>query len=395
MKARLIHSFPLIFSLLTPLVCGAQTGPVVVGVDAVKREALSRTVTVIGRLVSRQRGVVAANTRGRVGEVRVQVGERVEKGDVLAILDRDRLAWWRDQARSEVTEAQANLANAQARVNRINARMVTAQARLALAEQELARFEKLRGSVAFSPANYDDKRLEVEVARRVVEEVGAEVDEALTVTDQFAARLTRARITLELAADELDDAEVRAPYPGVVTSRQTEAGAYLNLGDPVVSLLNDQDLEIEADVPFKRLAGVPSGARVRFSLDEAEVFDALVRAIGAEENPQTRTRVVRFQPLFDKPRRSLAEGQSVTLILPAGPAREIVSVHKDAVIRQAGSAIVFIVTGSAAEIRPVTLGDSNGVRFEVLHGLEAGDLVVVRGNERLQPGQAVAYESPP
>ena len=250
--------------------------------------------------------------------------------------------------------------------------------------------------MAFSPANYDDKRLEVEVARRVVEEVGAEVDEALTVTDQFAARLTRARITLELAADELDDAEVRAPYPGVVTSRQTEAGAYLNLGDPVVSLLKRPGLgnrgRRSVQAPRWGAVGGPAcGSRsTRLRCSTPWSVPSAPRRIRKREPASSASN--RFSINLGGP---LAEGQSVTLILPAGPAREIVSVHKDAVIRQAGSAIVFIVTGSAAEIRPVTLGDSNGVRFEVLHGLEAGDLVVVRGNERLQPGQAVAYESPP
>ena len=85
---------------LFPLSAAAQgldgrSKATVVVVDAVKRQPLSQTFTVIGRLVARQRGVVAARTRGPVAELRVQMGQRVRKGDVLLLIDRNRLAWRR------------------------------------------------------------------------------------------------------------------------------------------------------------------------------------------------------------------------------------------------------------------------------------------------------------
>ena len=363
-------------------------------VDAVLEQSLERTVDVIGRLVAVQRGIVAANSWGRVAEVRVQVGDRVDKGDILAVLDRERLAWRRDLAEAARAEAEANLSNAKARVRRADARLVTARARLALAEQELERLERLRDSVAFSQASYDDKGLEVEVAQRTVDETAAEVVEARTLTDQFAARLQGARVSLQLADDELEDATIRAPFPAVVTSRLTEAGAYLDLGDEVVGLLNDRELEIEADVPFNRLPGLVPEASVRFSLDDGRAFDAEVRAVGAEENPRSRTRVVRFRPKFDSAAKALADGQSVTLAIPAGPRRVALTVHKDAVVREAGSTFVFVVADGAADIRPIEVGEAIGNRFEVVEGLAAGKLVVVRGNERLQPGQAVMTADP-
>ncbi len=72
--------------------------------------------------------------------------------------------------------------------------------------------------------------------------------------------------------------------------------------------------------------------------------------------------------------------------------REIVSVHKDAVTRAQGRASVFVVVDGVAHPRVVELGDAVGTRFEVLYGLAPGELVVVRGNERLMPGQAVTLE---
>ena len=219
-------------------------------------------------------------------------------------------------AEAERVEAEANLANAKAQVRRADASHVTAKARLALAEQELERIERLRESVAFSQASYVENTLEVEVAHRTVDEAVAEVAEARTLTSQFAARLQGAVAALQLAEDELDDAIIRAPFPAVVTSRRTEAGAYLDLGDEVVGLVNDRDLEIEADIPYSHLAGLAETSKVGFTLDDGRVFDAEVRAVGAEENPRTRTRFLRFRPNLAGVTEALADGQSVTLAIP-------------------------------------------------------------------------------
>ncbi|MCH9020451.1 MAG: biotin/lipoyl-binding protein [Proteobacteria bacterium] len=83
---------------LSPPGAAAQETGALVQVDAVKREPLSQRFTVIGRLVARQRGMVAARVEGPVAELRVQIGDRVRAGEVLAVIDRDRLKWHRAAA---------------------------------------------------------------------------------------------------------------------------------------------------------------------------------------------------------------------------------------------------------------------------------------------------------
>ena len=175
--------------------------------------------------------------------------------------------------------------------------------------------------------------------------------------------------------------------------RHSEVGSYLNVGDPVVTLIDDQRLEIEADVTAERIRGLEAGAAVSFRIDGSPLLSATVRAVVPEENPMTRTRAVRFTPDFGDWRARLATNQSVTLHLPLGAARTVVTVHKDAVLNRADKTIVFVVADDTAQMRPVRLGDAVGGRFEVLSGLESGDLVVVRGNERLRPGQKVRFGS--
>ena len=370
----------------------AQNDATLVQVDAVKREPLNQTFMVIGRLVARQRGDVAARVAGPVAEMRVQVGDRVSRGDVIAVVDRKRPAWRRDVAAAEVHESKASLANAEARHAMAQAGVARDEARLALARQAFERLDLLRASVAFSQARLDDLEQETIAAMSEVDFARAAVQEALSLIDQNLARVERSRANLANAIDDLDDTAVRAPFDGVVTLRHTEVGAYLDVGATVITLVNDRDVEIEADVPYDRLGALSAGSEVSFRFDAGPWARASVRAIGVEENPRTRTRSVRFVPDLDGVADNLADGQSVSLSLPVGPPRDIVTVHKDAITRGVNGAAVFVVNGDAAERRLVSLGEAIGNRFEVLGGLEPGELVVVRGNERLKPGQTIQYE---
>ena len=335
--------------------------PAPVRVDKVVVEPLAETAPVFGRLVSRMRGSVAAQTIGAVTEMRVQVGDRVSEGDVLAVLDIEKLT----------SERAARAATADA----VAARAVAAGARLERVEQEIARYEKLRRSAAFSKARLQDKEQERSWLR-------SELDAA-------RAQLVQAKAGLALAEMNLARGTVRAPYDGVVTALHTEIGSYLKEGGAVVALVNDRDLEIEADVPAARIAGLAPGARVAVMLPDGTTHSARVRAIVPDENAMTRTRLVRFTPDFGRTATPLAANAAATVVLPVSTPAPALTVHKDAIVRQGPQALVYVANNGKAERRPVSLGRASGTRFEVLDGLAEGDLAIVRGNERLRPGQPV------
>lgn len=371
--------FPILFSILaasltvlttvsTP-VRAQQAVPVVV--DRVVAESTQQNVPVIGRFIARQSGPVAARISGPVAEFKVDVGDRVERGDVLAVLVKDSLKWERELKAAEL--------------NRFQAALETAQETLKLRDQELSRLEGLRKSAAFSQARLDDKRQEVAVAK-------AEIAVA-------RGQLESAKASLKLAEIALSYADVVAPYGGVVSRRHTEAGAFVNLGSPLITLINDQDLEIEADVPARNIDGLVPGVRIAAAMGSAaqaaKKFHATVRAVVPDENPQTRTRTVRFQPQGLPDGVAVAANQSVTLSVPATSAGTVPTVHKDAVLNRQGKTVVFLHQDGKAVVRPVRLGEAVGSRLIVMGGLAAGDIVVVRGNERLRPGQEISFTMPP
>ncbi len=367
MRSRTLTAAGLVlaaFALLYVSDAAAQPAALV-HVDAVVDEPLVQTAPVIGRLVPQEVSEVAARINGPVDEVMVDVGDRVVEDQTLATINPTRLA--------------AEVALRRASVSEYEAELLAAQARLELARQEFERLTGLQGSAAFSQARYDEAAESVNRDRSLVAVAEAQIQAA-------GAALQQAEI-------DFYNATIRAPIPGVVSERHADAGEYLSVGAPIVTIVDDTALEVEAAVPTTRVSGLAPGVRVQISLDDGTSHEAVVRALVPLEDSLTRTRIVRFEPEFGETSKALAGNQSVTVMVPIGEARMVVTVHKDAVLPSPSGRLVYVVVDGMAEPRQIEIGESVGNRFEVLEGLSPGDLVVVRGNERLRPGQAVTVQT--
>ena len=147
-----------------------------------------------------------------------------------------------------------------------------------------------------------------------------------------------------------------------------------------------------ADVSAKRIAGLHPGIPVKAVLQNAQELSVTVRAIIPDENPRTRSRAVRFTADLPEGISQIAENQSVTLHIPVGTARQIISVHKDALLLDGGRPRVYVVRDGKVEVRPVSIGESLTSRFEVTGGLIKGEIVVIKGNKRLRPDASVSIQ---
>ena len=367
MKKNVLSALFCIIAFITASNAAAQPPAALVKVDPVSKEPLVQTVPILGHLVAKQFGEVAAKINGPIQTFLVDVGDRLAKNQLIAELD--------------ATDLIAEKEIAAAHLEEQTAKLKTQRETVILAQQERQRFERLQD--ASSKSHFEDARQKEAIAKAKVLEVNAAIQSA--------------RASLKLAEQRLSYAQITAPFAGVITERLSDTGTYVQRGQHIVKLLADRDLEIEAEVPSQRLAGLKPGISVQISLDDSSQHLAVVRAIIPKENQLTRTRRVRFVPEFTATEQALADGQSVTVHVPSGPPRDVLSVHKDAINKKDGQDSVYVVEDGIAKLRPVILGDAVGNRFEVLEGLQTGDQVVVRGNERLQPESKVRLsdEAPP
>ncbi|MEM9583393.1 MAG: efflux RND transporter periplasmic adaptor subunit [Pseudomonadota bacterium] len=363
-----MRSLPLLASFISMFFCAtalAQGGPAAVGVQKVEMRGLTETVPIFADIVTARDGAVASRVAGNVEKIHVLAGTAVRQGDLLLELNQELLS-------IVVTQSEAELEEAAAQIE-------TAQARLEKAQTVFERTEALKGSSSFSQGRFDDARADVLEARSGV--VAAEARKTISQTrlDESRYRLTRSII--------------RAPFSGVVIEVQTIPGAFIQAGTPVLRMIDTESFEIEASIPARYVEGLEEGQSVQATTTSGNEFTAKLRAILPLEDPATRTRPVRFSSSDLVDMANLAVGASLTLEIPIGAARDVLSVPKDALVQARDGWTVFVVEDDQAQPRSVQLGVAIGDRYEVLSGLEPGDLVVVRGNERLRPGQAVAATS--
>ena len=361
-KWSMISNFLLfLFVFLAPSAVISQQRASAVDIDKVISEPLLQTMPVIGRFVAKESGVVATRIAERVHKMQVQVGDRVEKGDVLVELASDRLDSQIQILKADLIRMESQLAKEIAN----NRKM----------KQTHKRILALRTSSAFRKDREEDSERDLEISKEMVIRAKADIL-------QSKAKLKMGKIALQ-------DANIKAPYPGVVLKQHTLPGNYVRIGDPIITLLNDTDLEIEVDVPSIRALDLKPHTNVKANLQNGLSFNAVIRAIIPQENSQTRAVAVRLTAKDGPFKQGIAGNQSVKLKLPIGDNANVVTVHKDAVLIKNGKKIVFVFKKGIANMQTTKLGRAVGNRFEVLAGLQPGDLVVVRGNERLRPGEPI------
>ncbi|WP_299861134.1 efflux RND transporter periplasmic adaptor subunit [uncultured Roseobacter sp.] len=348
--------------LATGSTVAAQGGPAAVGVETVEVQSIAETVPLFAEVVTSREGTVASRIAGTVDKVHVLEGVTVAQGDILAELDTELLEILARQADAGLSEARAGIATAKSRVDRTT--------------KSLARIEGLRGTTSFSSSRFDEAQSDFFEAQGQLAEAEARVQTAEANEAEARYQLDRARIT--------------APFSGIVLEVNTNPGEFISSGAPVVSLLDTQSFEIEASVPSKYIRVLEPGLEVSGITEAGEELALTVRVLLPVEDTATRTRPVRFSSPLLIDMKTVAIGQSITVSIPISEPREVLSVPKDALVQARGGWTVFVAADGQAQPRTVEIGVALGDRFEVLGGLQEGEVVVTRGNERLRPGQAIA-----
>lgn len=347
-------------AVMLPVLATAQGRPAGVQTDLVGMRQMTETVTVFGQIVAVRESDVANRVSGVVAEVPVKVGSVVKMGDVLATMDTARLG-------IELASAEANLAIA-------SAGLEVAEAQADRATKAFERARELTENASISGAALDDR--------------ASALAEAQGGLAQAAARIASAENAIELARYNLTNATVRAPFDGIILEVAAQPGQFASSGSHVATLLDTTTMEVEANVPSRYIPALEAGRAVQGKNDAGDILSMTLRSALPTEFSETRTRPVRFTLTQIDP--AFAIGQPVTLDVPIGAPRDVLVVPKDALIQARGGWTAFVNDGGKAVPRTVTIGAALGDAFEVLSGLAAGDEVVVRGNERLRPGQDIA-----
>jgi len=209
--------------------------------------------------------------------------------------------------------------------------------------------------------------------------------EGLIPEEEYDAR----RFEKERLEIVLSKKTIRAPFAGVILRKHVERGEWLSPGSVVATIARDDVVDIVVDVPERLLKFLTPGMEIGASAGGSELKGNIIAVI-PRGDISTRTFPVKIRVANTT---SLVEGMEARATLPEGEELKSLTVHRDAVIKIMGNTIVYTVDGSKATMVPVTVfgykGMTAGIQAE---GLEAGMKVVVKGNERLRPGQDVVIQ---
>jgi RND family efflux transporter MFP subunit len=165
-------------------------------------------------------------------------------------------------------------------------------------------------------------------------------------------------------------------------------GERVVVGSAVVRLVDQQNLEVIARAPLEYFGYVERGMNLELRVMD-RVESGTVRTVVAVGDRNTH----QFELRLDLEATPFPVGQTLRVAVPMAETRQVLTVPRDALVLRAEGISVFVVNGdNTANQVAVTPGIGQGQDIEVSGDLEPGDRVVVRGNERLQPGQEVAIQ---
>lgn len=339
-----------------------------VAVYKIQKKTVSKTVQITGQVEALAKVDVVSKVTGRLELLRLPSGElieegvRVEKGQVIAMIERSVLQAAVKRARAAVEVAKALLR--QAEVNLEDSRREK--------ERWLALYEK-------DSASEQKKDRAVMVFQRAL----AGLSLAESQVAQSRAALLQAEVTL-------GEATIKAPIWGVISKKFVDEGNMVGPMSPLVRIVQMETVKVTGDLSERYLSSVAAGktiVQVTTDAHPESMISGAVFMVGVEVSPRTRT--VQVETRLPNPDHRLKPGMFAHLTLVLKRRENVPVVPEAALIRQGPDIYAYVVNSSSVHRRRLTLGICEGDLCEALKGLEPGEMVVVKGQRMLQDGDQV------
>ncbi len=329
--------------------------------DKIKEELINQSVPIIGSILPKKESTLMSSVAGRVDKVLVEEGEKVLKNNILAHVDLKNYEWLYEISLSNLKKAKLNYE--------------AAKLETIINDLDYKRMEALKNSSAFNGSKFDklEKTLLILQSKE----------------DIALAELNIEKNKNKIAKLNYEKSVIRAPFSGVIEKKMIEVGEVVAIGSSIFNLVNKEKLEVFAEIPSFRAYSLKQGNAVKISTTDNIEFQGTIRALGVKENPTTRTVKIYLDFSNNEISRKVLVGENVNLLIPVSFGKKAITIHKDAILKREGMSLAYLVKNDIVEIRPLKLGEAVGNRFIVNSGLVKDDTVVIKGNERLRPGQKV------
>ena len=344
--------------------------------QAIGGETRGAVLNASGYVTARRQATVSSKVTGKVSEIYVEEGMHVKNGQVLARLDD--------------AYASKSLRLAQAQSAQAASELQETRVRIAQAQLDYDRARQLNSSQIASKADLDRARADLDAARARL----AAQSDALSVAQR----------NVSISRQGVDDTEIRAPFDGVVVSKDAQPGEMISpvsagggfTRTGICTIVDMDSLEIEVDVAEAYINRVRPGQPVEAVLDAYPDWKIPAHVITPVPTAERQKATVKVRIAFDaKDARILPEmGVKVAFIdnQPAQAASAAVEVPKSALRRVENQDVVFVVAGDHAERRAVKVISVDNDRARIAAGVREGERVIAEGPADLADGDKVRVE---
>lgn len=352
-----------------------------------QRQDLGRHILLSGQTVAEADIALAPKYTGRVAEVLVDLGDKVEEGQVLLVQDsRDLDISLREQrAAARAARADAREAAAAYAANYLKARNDL--------EVEKSRYERnlyLFSIGAISQDKLDAVKQEFLASQANFEILENQVEEGEAASVQskdFAAE--KAERGVEVLQQQREDMVLRAPRPGIIGYRKAEAGEIIAAGAKVLSLVDSSRMKVDCSLSEADAALLEPGMEVSVTVEAmGQDYPGRIVYVSPAMDEFSKSYQVRIELLGEE--LQLKAGLFAHTALDILQRRDCLLVPKEAVLSRNGRQLVYVLDGEGrAQEREVVLGLMNDQYYETISGLSEGEKVIVSNLDRLQQGTAV------
>ncbi|MBW4471836.1 MAG: efflux RND transporter periplasmic adaptor subunit [Stenomitos rutilans HA7619-LM2] len=375
--------------------------PSQVQVQTLQNGTLQDSIEYIGTLQAENTVQLVPQIQGRIGQILVQPGARVDQGDPIFILNPDDTL---SQVRSAQSTIGVNLAARNTAAKQLQASksaLASAQAQYELARVNNRRYQQLYREGAVGAATADQYATTEKTALATVRQNQDEASAQQAAVDQADATVSKSQSDLDTAQVSLNYKRVVAPISGSVGNITLKPGDYVTAGQTLTTINQNNSFDLQIPVPLSKAGQVRTGLTVELldpssgeRLGTGKLYFVASQANAADQSILTRAR-------FPNDGKKLRDAQYVRarVIWATKPG---VMVPATAVTPIGGQNFVFVAedktddkgkSQTIAHQLPVTLGNIQGQSYQVLKGLKPGDRVIVSGVAKLRDGAPITPQA--
>jgi RND family efflux transporter MFP subunit len=350
----------------------------------VMRGNLSSTLTVAGEFQPYQEVDLHAKVSGYIRRINVDIGDRIKKGEVLAVLEVPELNAQVAASKAQIQHSESEVARAKSEVTYAQADYVAVHA----AYSRLAEAAKRRpGLIA---------EQELDDARAKDQDAEAKINVAKSALEATEGQLAVSKADNERVQSLEDYSIVTAPFTGVVTMRYADVGSLIQAGtasatqsEPVVRVAQSDLLRLRMPVPEEDVPYIHIGSEMQIRVKATgKTFACKVIRFTRELNTSTRTMLVEVD--VPNPDLSLTSGMYAETTIVLQHKSNVLIIPAGAVERQGGSSYVLVVDRQNKVVKvPVVVGIQGTDRVEISKGLSENQQVIASGQSNYEVGQIV------